>query len=102
MTVQDYVNDVLCVPVSKKGNILIVEAMEIVLDQHTHKFYPTLTEVTGKTTRELEDPIRSAKMAGWKAMDQKLKKEAFFTEGKAPTNTKYIVHAVGHYRRYYQ
>ena len=102
MTVKEYVDNVLRVPVTRVGNKFIVEAIEIVVDTKSHKFYATLSEITHQTLRYLETSIRSAKVSGLNRMDPKDRATIFKGEGIYPENTTYIIKAAEYYRRNYE
>ena len=97
MTIQEFVTEELQVPVTIAGNELIVEAIEIVFDEHSHKFYPRLSAITGKTARQLEKLLRDAKNKSLSYMTKDLKRAIF--RGNNPTVTEYIVKATQYYRR---
>ena len=99
MTIQEFVTEELQVPVTIAGNGLIVEAIEIVFDEHSHKFYPRLSAITGKTTRQLEKLLRGAKNKSISYMTEDLKQVIFGEDN--PTVTEYIVKATQYYRRRY-
>lgn len=101
MTIQQYVNEVLRVPVTIVGNKLIVEAMEIVHDTHEHKFYPTLAAATGKSPRQLDKPLRQARNKSLENITIPLKQE-IFGDRITVTVTEFIVKATQHYRRIYE
>lgn len=100
MTIKEYVDSVLCVPVTRVGNRYIVEAIELVLDTKSHKFYSRLSEILRVTPQYLEKAMRDAKSRALAYMDQQLRQEIF---GKNPvTTTEYIVKAAEYYRRNYE
>lgn len=101
MNIQQYVNNILCVPVTRAGNRLIVESIEIVLDTHDSKFYGKLSEATGISTRRSEKLIRDAKNLGLSYMNPELQKRIFPTE-QCPKNSTYILQASDYYRRNYE
>ena len=101
MTIQQYVNEVLQVPVTIVGNKLIVEAMEIVCDTHQHKFYSLLAQATGKSPRQLDKPLRQARDRSLFNITTPLKQEIFGDKINV-TVTEYIVKATQHYRRIYE
>ena len=102
MTIKEYVDSILRVPVTRVGNKFIVEALEIVLDTKNHKFYATLADLTHQTLRYLETAIRTAKIIGLNRMNSKERTEIFKEEGPYPDNITYIVKAAEHYRRNYE
>ena len=104
MTIQNYVNEVLQIPVTRIGNKYTVEAIEIVLDTRDYRFYPRLTSITGKTTSQLEKSIREVKNKSLLTLDEDLKKKIFpIIRGKAGlSNTEFIVLAAQYYREQYE
>lgn len=100
MTVQDYVNDILCVPVTRVGNRYITEAIELVLDTKDHKFYPRLAELLGVSTTYLEKAMRDAKNLGLEYMD-KNERSVIFTK-EDPKVSEYVNIAAAYYRRKYE
>lgn len=102
MTIKEYVDDVLCVPVTRIGNKFIVEAIELVIDTHNHKFYDTLSKIENHRVRYLEVAIRSAKILGLEAMKATYKTDIFGENNPCPDNTTYIVRAAEYYRRNYE
>lgn len=100
MTVQEYVNDTLCVPVTRIGNRYIVEAIEWVLDTHEHKFYNKLAEIHKTTARYLEKALRDAKNLSLSNMTPQNIQE-IFGKGNVATN-EYIIRAAEYYRRTYE
>ena len=99
MTEREFVDQVLRVPVTRIGFMYVVEAIEYLVDTRDTKFYPKLAELTGKSTRALEKPMREAKNLGLQCMN-KVTKDEMFPEG-APTTTEYILRATEYYRRKY-
>lgn len=97
MTIKEYVDSTLCVPVTRIGNKYIVEAIELVLDTREHKFYGKLAEILNTNTRYLEKAIRDAKNLSLEYMDSKLKQEIF--NKNDVTTTEYIIKAAEYYRR---
>lgn len=100
MTISEYVNDVLCVPVTRIGNRYIVEAIELVVDTHEHKFYQKLSQILNVTPQYLEKAIRDAKILGLSYMDA-LERQRIFNKDKI-TTSEYVVRAAEHYRRMYE
>lgn len=100
MTVKEYVEDVLCVPVTRIGNKYIVEAIEIVLDTREHKFYEKMAELHNTNTRYLEKAMRDAKNLGLSYMNNTIKQE-IFSKADVPTN-EYVLKCAEYYRRYYE
>lgn len=100
MTISEYVDEILCVPVTRIGNRYIVEAIELVLDTREHKFYSRLAEIHKATPRYLEKAMREAKNIGLLGMDAQLKQSIFNNEYLA-TN-EYIIRAAEYYRRTYE
>lgn len=100
MTVKEYVDDVLCVPVTRIGNKYIVEAIELVLDTHEHKFYSKLAEILGTTPRYLEKTMRDAKNLGLRYMDSLVRQTIFKNQSTATTD--YVIRAAEYYRRTYE
>ena len=93
MTIKEYVDSILRVPVTRVGNKFIVEAIEIVIDTKNHKFYATLADLTHQTLRYLETAKRTAKIIGLNRMNSKERTEIFKEEGPYPDNITYIVKA---------
>ena len=102
MTLQTYVNDVLQIPVTRIGNKHTVEAIELVLDTHDHKFYPKLSQVTGKTVGQLENSLRDAKEKSLSYMNKEIKDEIFSSVEGSITNTSFIVLAAQYYKERYE
>ena len=104
MTVQNYVNDILQIPVTRIGNKHTVEAIEIVLDTRNHKFYPQLSEVTGKTPSQLENSLRDAKEKSLSFMDTATRDKIFSSLNNKSSvyNTEFIVLAALDYRENYE
>ena len=100
MSISEFVNNLLCIPVTRVGNQYIIEAIEIVIDTKNHKFYNKLSAVTGKSVRYLEKAMRDAKTLGLAYMDDELKKSVFNTGGEVAT-TEYVLRASEYYRRNY-
>lgn len=100
MTIKEYVDDVLCVPVTRIGNRYILEAIELVLDTRDHKFYQRLAAILEVTPSYLEKAMRDAKTLALTYMDSESRQDIF---GKAdvPT-TEYIIKASEYYRRTYE
>ena len=99
MTVKEYVEDVLYVPVTRIGSKYIVEAIEVVLDTREHKFYERLATIHNKSSRYLEKAMRTAKNISLLTMstDEKL---LIFGKLNVTTN-EYIVKSAEFYRRNY-
>ena len=99
MTVKEYVDNVLCVPVTRVGNRFIVEAIEIVVDTKEHKFYERLADIHNTSTKYLEKAMRTAKSISLLTMstDSKL---LIFGKLDVPTN-EYILKSAEFYRRNY-
>lgn len=97
MTIKEYVDGTLCVPVTRIGNKYIVEAIELVLDTREHKFYSKLADILNTNARYLEKAIRDAKNLSLEYMDSKLKQEIF--NKNDVTTTEYIIKAAEYYRR---
>ena len=104
MTIQNYVNEVLQVPVTRIGNRYTVEAIEIVLDTREHTFYSRLCEATGKTSSQLENALRDAKEKSFSFMDNTLKEKIFpvLTNKTSVSNTEFVVLAAQYYKENYE
>lgn len=100
MSIKDFVDNTLCVPVTRIGNRYIVEAIEIVLDTKEHKFYKRLSEILGQSPEYLEKAMRDAKTLGLSYMDENLR-QAIFGKIDVPTS-EYILKAAEYYRRTYE
>lgn len=100
MTIKEYVNDILCVPMTRIGNRFITEAIEFVLDTQDHKFYSRIASIHKVTSRYLEKAMRDAKTLGCRYMDPNLKNEIFGKE-TIPTS-EYVLKAAEYYRRTYE
>ena len=100
MTIQQFVNDQLQVPVTLSGNKLIVEAIEIVLDTQDYNFYSRLSEVSKKSPRQLEKPLRDAKNKSLEYMKSSLKSQLFGSS--TPTTKTYVALAAEYYRRIHE
>ena len=100
MTVKEYVDDILCIPITRTGNRLIVESIELVLDTCDHKFYKRLSLITGKTTRYLEKALRDARLLGLASMKPEVKSTIFGSTDV--TTNEYILKATDFYRRNYE
>lgn len=100
MTVKEYVDDVLCVPVTRVGNRYITEAIELVLDTKEHKFYKTLSNILGVTPPYLETAMRVAKSKGLQYMDEQLRQQ-IFNKADVPT-AEYVLRSAEYYRRTYE
>lgn len=101
MTVQEFVNNVLCVPVSRIGNRYIVEALELVNDTRDHRFYSKLADIHKATPEYFEKAMREAKNLGLLAMGSSVKAEIFGAEERSITTTEYVVRSAEYYRRSY-
>ena len=104
MKIQSYVNEILQIPVTRIGNRYTVEAIEIVLDTHDHKFYPKLCEATGKTSSQLENALRDVKEKSFSFMATDLKEKIFpvLSNKTSLSNTEFIVLAAQYYRENYE
>lgn len=107
MTVKEYVDNVLCVPVTRLGNRFITEAIELILDTGDHKFYDRLSDILGEDKGYLENAIRKARLIGLQSMDQDIGKKIFGVSlsldvGLLPKNTEYIIRSAEYYRRNYE
>ena len=102
MTVKEFVDGLLCVPVTRVGNRFIIEAIEIVLDSREHKFYEALSDITHQSTGYLERAIRVAKDIGLNSMGPEQKIKIFGENNLHPQNTEYIIKAADYYRRNYE
>lgn len=97
MSIKEFVDSVLCVPVTRIGNRYIVEAIELVLDTKEHKFYSKLCSILNVTSGYLEKAMRDAKLLGLEYMDPEKKQQIF---GKSEvTTTEYVLKAADYYRR---
>lgn len=101
MTVSEFVDKVLCVPVTRVGYRLIIEALELVLDTREYKFYNRLAEIHNTTPRYLEKALRDAKNLGLDCMALQ-DKEAIFNKEETPATSEYIIKAAEYYRREYE
>ena len=101
MTVKEFVDDVLCVPVTRIGNKYIVEAIELVIDTKEHKFYSRLSEIHKVTPQYLEKAMRDAKNLSLLYMGDGLKKTIFHKDSGVTVN-EYIIIAAEYYRRVYE
>lgn len=104
MTLQKYVNDILQIPVTRVGNRYMIEAIEIVLDTHDHKFYPQLCKTTGKATRQLEKALRDVKEKSLIYMENSVKEQMFpnlINKSTLP-NTEFVVLAAQFYKEHYE
>ena len=99
MPVRDFVDEVLCVPITRIGSRYITEAIEIVLDTHDIKFYPRLVAMTHINARQLEKSIRDARLLSLRYMSSE-ERVNIFGEG-TPNNSEYILKATEYYRRKY-
>ena len=101
MSLREFVDDVLCVPVTRVGYKYLVEAMELVLDTHEHKFYDKLSDILQVSTRYLEKAMRDAKNISLISMDDNKKQEIFGNTG-TQTVTEYVIKCAEYYRRCYE
>ena len=101
MSIKEYVDDVLCVPVTRIGNLYIVEAIEFVVDTREHKFYSKLAEIHKTTPRYLEKAMRDAKDLSLTSMATSLK-QTIFSNDLTPTTAEYVIRAAEYYRRTYE
>lgn len=99
MTVKKYVEEILCVPVTRVGHKFILEAIELVLDTHEYKFYSKLSEIHQTSARYLEKAMRDAKNLGLLYMDLTLRGEIF---GEYASTSEYIVKAANYYKEHYE
>ena len=100
MTIQQFVTNYLQVPVTLAGNKLIIEAIEIVLDTQDYDFYPKLSEISKKSPRQLEKPMRDAKNKSLEYINSTLKQQIFGST--SPTVKSYVILAAEYYRRLYE
>ena len=100
MIIKDFVDNVLCVPVTRIGNKYIVEAIELVLDTKEHKFYKKLSEIVGGTPEYLEKAMRDAKNLGLSYMAPE-DRQIIFGKADIPTS-EYVLKAAEYYRRTYE
>lgn len=100
MTIKEYVDTILCVPVTRIGNRYIVEAIELVVDTREHKFYNKLAEILNTNSRYLEKAMRDAKRLSLSYMDGSMK-QLIFNRADVTTN-EYIIKAAEYYRRTYE
>lgn len=100
MSIKEFVDNQLCIPVTRIGNQYIVESIEIVLDTKEHKFYQKLSSITNKSPRYLEKAMRDSKLLGLAYMDTQLR-ETIFGKGGDVATTEYILKASEYYRRTY-
>lgn len=98
MTVSEFVDKVLCVPVTRVGYRFIVEAIELVIDTREHKFYNRLAEIHNTTPRYLEKAMRDAKNIGINYMSAQDRQDILNKDTTLATN-EYIVRAAEYYRR---
>lgn len=98
MTVSDFVDRVLCVPVTRVGYRFITEAIELVIDTREHKFYNRLAEIHNTTPRYLEKAMRDAKNIGMNYMSIQ-DRQAIFNKDTTIATNEYIVRAAEYYRR---
>lgn len=100
MTVKQFVDEILCVPVTRIGYKYIVEAIELVLDTQDHKFYGRLSEVTQMKKARLEKEMRTAKNLSLLYMPKSMYAEVFGTMNHQ-TTSEYILKSTEYYRRKY-
>ena len=99
MTVKEFVDEVLCAPVTRIGSKYIVEAIEIVLDTKEHKFYDRLATIHDTDTRYLEKAMRTAKDISLFRMNTNDKLLIF--SSMTVTTSEYILKSAEYYRRKY-
>lgn len=99
MSIKEFVDNVLCVPVTRIGNRYIVEAIELVLDTKEHKFYRRLSEILECDSKYLEKAMRDAKDLSLCYMESNLRQEVFGKQD-VPTS-EYVLKAAEYYRRTY-
>lgn len=99
MTVKEFVDEILCAPVTRVGSKYIVEAIEIVLDTKEHKFYDRLATIHDTDTRYLEKAMRTAKDISLFRMNTNDKLLIF--NGMTVTTSEYILKSAEYYRRKY-
>lgn len=99
MNIERYVEQILCVPVTRIGFKFIVEAMELILDTKDIKFYRRLSEIHNTSPRYIEKAIRDARCIGLMSMDEGIRLGIFGED--APTNGEYIIKATNDFRRTY-
>lgn len=97
MTVKEYVERELCIPVTRIGFKYLVGAIEYVVDTHEHKFYPRISKIYKVTARYLEKALRDAKTLGLAYMDTGKRNEIFGREYVA--TVEYVIKAAEYYRR---
>lgn len=102
MSVKDFVDNVLCVPVTRIGNKYIIEAIEFVLDTREYKFYSQLSELHKTSTRYLEKAMRDSKSLGLSYMATSEKESIFGKAGGDISVSEYILKAAEYYRRVYE
>lgn len=98
MTVGEFVDRVLCVPVTRVGYRFIIEAIELVIDTREHKFYNRLAKIHNTTPRYLEKAMRDAKNLGMSYMSMEDRQDIFNKETTLATS-EYIIRAAEYYRR---
>lgn len=98
MNIGEFVDKVLCVPVTRVGYRFIVEAIELVIDTREHKFYNRLAEIHNTTPRYLEKAMRVAKNLGMEYMSVQDKQE-IFNKDETLATSEYIIRAAEYYRR---
>lgn len=101
MTVKQFVTDELQVPVTLAGNQWIVEAIEIVLDTGDYRFNQRLSEITRKSVRQLEKPMRDAKNKSLEYMTSATRQKIFGSKIN-PTLMEYVLLSAQYYRRLYE
>lgn len=101
MNIKEYVDDILCVPVTRIGNKYIVEAIEFVVDTREHKFYARLADIHKTTPRYLEKAMRDAKDLSLNSMATSMK-QSIFNNDLTPTTAEYVIRAAEYYRRTYE
>lgn len=100
MTIEQYVEEILCAPVTRVGFGYLVEAIELVIDTRDHKFYKRLSEIHNTDSRYLEKAMRDSKNLSLEYMEKKDKERIF--GATIPTTTEFILHAAKDYRRSYE
>ena len=100
MTVKQFVEETLSVPMTRIGFKYIVQAIELVLDTQDHKFYNRLSEITGMKKARLEKEIRTAKNLGLLYMTKETHTKIFGTTNHQ-TTSEFILKSAEYYRRKY-
>lgn len=100
MTVKQFVEETLAVPMTRVGFKYIVQAIELVLDTQDHKFYGILAETTGVKKARLEKEIRTAKNLGLLYMSKETRNRIFGSMNHQ-TTSEFILKASEYYRRKY-